>query len=227
MCKQNVRKLGVAVSHGVAVAVGERQVVEADALFGSVGIGRSTRYDDDPRLPAEIQPIEQPVRENEVTEMIDREMPLDAVDQFAVVAAAAVARIADQNIDRELQRPNLLGAGNDGLRIGEFELERTRHALDAIAGRLRPIERATRAQHIGAAQGQHAHRLETDSRGAAGDNGDLVFEVDALGDFLGGRFGIERAPRDVGGRCLFHTTARCERRSAESGNEAPPAKPRR
>ncbi len=57
-------------------------------------------------------------------EMIDREMLLDAVHELAIVTAATISSIANQDVDRRIQRQNRLGACDDGFRIRQLQRHR-------------------------------------------------------------------------------------------------------
>jgi len=71
-----------------------------------------------------VQTCEQPINENEVTEVIDDKVLLDAIDKLPFITATAVTGIADHHIDRRMQLQDRIRAVRDGIEIAEIELQR-------------------------------------------------------------------------------------------------------
>ena len=88
----------MAVSHRIAVVVSHFEIIEQDPALWSVTIGRPARNNYNSPLPGYKQPVEQSVYKNKMAEVIDRKMLLNAVGEFEVIAAAAVARVTHKNV---------------------------------------------------------------------------------------------------------------------------------
>ncbi len=156
---------------------------------------RHAAHDDDAALRRRRHAVEQAVDENEVPQVIDDELRLEAAHLLQL--GQQHAGIADERIDRRRELANRRGARDDGVEVAQLEHDRRRFALDARAGFLAALERAGRADHVRAAQRQHAHRLETYARVAARHDDGLARQVDACRHLLGRRVGCERAARRV------------------------------
>ena len=107
------------------------------------------------------------------------------------------ARVADQHVDLRVERADLARARDHRIEIAELEHDGSRFALHARTRLLAALERARRADHVRAAQREHAHRLEADSGVAPRDDDGLAGHVDACRDVLGRRVGREVAARRV------------------------------
>ena len=128
------------VCQRIAVVAPEREIVKANAALRGPTIRSTAGNHDDTTLPGKIQPVQEPVDENEVTEMIDQEMLLHAIDHGPLVAAAAVACVEDQHVDGRIERPDCLCAVHDRLEIGQLERERRGLAAHAPAGFLGTLQ---------------------------------------------------------------------------------------
>ncbi len=195
-CKQHVGELGLTVRPPRVVAAFPGQVVELDADLRCRANRRAAADDDDPALRRRDDLRQQLIDEDEVPEMVDDELFLDAVDLLEF-GQLHHARIADQHVDRVRSRPHVLGCRDDRREIRQLDDDRRGPPLDAVASIDRLLPRPPRAEHVRAAQRQHSHRLVTDTRVAAGHQRGQARQVDAGGDFLGGRVRPERADRDV------------------------------
>ena len=173
------------VSQRIAVVAPKREIVELNSALGCATVRCTARDYGDAALPGKEQAVEQPVHEYEVSEVIDPKVLLDALDNGPLIAAAAITRIQDQHVDRRIQRPYRLGAADNRFEIGQFERKRCRLAAHALAGFLRTLQRTAGADDPGAAQGQNAHRLETNAGRTARNDGDLAGQVDVLRHLLG------------------------------------------
>ncbi len=211
----------MSVSERIAVVALQREIVEANSGFRRGTIRSAAGDDHDAALPGEEQAVEETVYEHEMAEMIDEKVLLDTVDESARVAAAPIARVQYQHVDRRVQRPYRLGAAHDGVEIGELELQRRRLAAHAPACLRGPLQRPARADDPGAAKRKYPHRLEADPRGAAGYDGNLAGHVDAFCNCLGGRVFIEVAARHArGGNLVVAAAGSGQRRCRERGRQA-------
>ena len=145
------------------------------------------------------------IDEYEVAEMIDCEVLLDAVDDLALPAWRKKPGIADEDIERCIDGANVIGAGNDGVKVSQIELQRRRQAFDTRTSRLRSLQRAARTRYPGTAFRQHSHRFETDSRRAPRHHSELAAQIDACGNLFRRRVRIEIAARYARCRCLLRT----------------------
>ena len=68
-------------------------------------------------------------------------MLLDAVAGFPLAAAAHIARVADQYVECLINRTNRIGARNDRVHVGQFQLQRRCDAGDTVASRLGFLQR--------------------------------------------------------------------------------------
>lgn len=102
------------------------------------------------------------------------------------------AGVAHERVDRHVQRADGRARGDDRVEIRQIQHHRRRAALHGMAGGLAGSAGSRRADHMCAAQCQHAHRFLADARGAAGHDDRAAPEVEARGRLFGGRVRIQR-----------------------------------
>ncbi len=144
--------------------------------------------------------------------MIDDELHLEAAHLLQL--RQKNAGVADERVDRRIERANRFRARDDGVEVAELEHDGRRFTLNARTRLLAALGRARRADHVRAAQRQHAHRLEADAGIAAGDDDGLAGEVDAFRHLLRRRVGRERAARHVLRICAADVGRNGEQRAA-------------
>jgi len=150
-CKQHVGQLGLTIGALVLVTVGGAEIVEFDPLFWSARIRGATRHYDDSALVGHVEASKQAIHKDEMTEVVDHKMLLDAVDEFALTTTAEVAGIAHQNIRRHVQGANCVGTFDHRIKVGQLKRQWRCNADDAIASRLCLLERSARANDVGTA----------------------------------------------------------------------------
>ena len=131
-----------------------------------------------------------------MTQMVDQELDFQAV--LLLKFPQQHAGVADQHVDGRVHGPDRFGTGNDGVEVAEFEHGRRGPALHAGAGVASLFPSAAGADHVGAAQRQHAQGLVTDARIAAGHQGRPARQVEPGSNFLGRGRRPEGAHRHVG-----------------------------
>ena len=97
--KQDIGKLGMPVGQRVAVVGLQREVVETNTGIRRSAVRCAAGDDHDATLPGEEQAIEETIYEHEMTEVIDAEVFLHAIDELAVVAASPVPGVEYQYVD--------------------------------------------------------------------------------------------------------------------------------
>lgn len=113
----------MSVGHPITVVIRKVEIIKQDSVRRCVGIRGPTGDADDSPLFGDKQSIQQTVHEYEVPKMIDDKVLFHSVYQLLLVAAAKVARVADQHIYGHFHRPYALGALHDGLEIAEIEAD--------------------------------------------------------------------------------------------------------
>ena len=94
---------------------------------------RAAAHDHDAPRGSGDDMLEQVVRQQEVAQVIDRELALHAIRELQF-RQAHDARVEDEHVDGCLERRNLVGSGDDAGQVGELDSERRRLARDGIAG---------------------------------------------------------------------------------------------
>ena len=87
----------------VIVVTVKGQIVEQNSPIRSLGIRGATGDDDNPALPGEEHTVQESIYKDEVSQVIDDKMFLDAVDKFAVIAATKISGVTNQYVDGCLQ----------------------------------------------------------------------------------------------------------------------------
>ncbi len=179
------------------------QIVELDAAVGGLPVGHAA---DDHHAPlrGRDDAVQQLGGQQEVSQMVDDELHLDALDLLQ--RGQEHAGVADESIDRHSHRADLPGAGHDGREVTELEDDGCDMACDVGAGVATLFQGTCGADHVRTPQRQDTQGLVADPGIAAGDDHCLAAQIDSLGDGIGGRVGIEvthggldlAAPRRMG-----------------------------
>jgi hypothetical protein len=110
---------------------------------------RHAADDHDTTLRCGHDAVEQTIREQKMAQMIDDELHLDAIDLLQLVQEHA--GVQDQHVDRRLERANLLGTSHNRIEVRELEHDGSGPAFDADARFAASLDRARRADDMGAA----------------------------------------------------------------------------
>ena len=151
---------------------------------------------DDPAARPARQLVEQLFRQDHVPQVVDHEDLLDAVDQ-GEFGEAAYAGIENQHIETRAHSGDCLGASCRRLEISQFQGHRRGVAGNTGAGQARFFQGAASTDHVGTAQGEHAHALVANAGVAAGYQGRFATEVQPLGNLFSGGVGTKRADRQA------------------------------
>ena len=127
-------------------------------------------------------------------QVVDRELPLHAVGQLQL-GQGHNPGVGDQTIQRDIKRSYFLGTGHHRGPVSQVKKHRNRVAVDRGAGGVRLGLGTRDTDYPGAAQRQHAHGLEAESRVAAGNGKGHTTEINASGYFLGGGAIVETTGR--------------------------------
>ena len=176
----------MAVGEKIIVVAAKAQIVEEDPHFRRFGIRGLAGDNHNPALTGEDQAIQYSVDENEMAEMIDDEVLLDAVDQFKVVATTKIAGIAYKNINGCIQGANRFSTGHNRFKIAKVKLHGRRSTDDLVTSSLSSFQRPTRPHNIRASQCEYTHCFKTNSRCAARYDDEFAIQVNSGSNFFRG-----------------------------------------
>ncbi|WP_233580213.1 hypothetical protein [Luteimonas sp. 100069] len=121
--------------------------------------------------------------------MVHDERLLEAAHLFERVENHA--GVADHGVERNIERADRVACRDDRIEIRKIQDDRCGPAFDRRACGLAGGTRTRGADHVRAAQGQHAHGFPADAGVAAGDDDGATAQVETCGGLLGGRARIE------------------------------------
>lgn len=140
------------------------EIVELNAAGRRIAMIAAADHDDAALLSRQ-DPIEQPICKDEMPEMIDDELLLDAVHLLQI--GEQDAGVENQHVYRRMQRLNLVGACDNGREIGKLQRKRRRMTTNASTRLVRRPERAPSADDVRASQSEYPHHFITDAGGGA------------------------------------------------------------
>src|SRR5438477_3081957 len=138
--------------------------------------GRADRYD--AGAAGRLERRVEAGRQREVAEVVGRELQLPAVGRVRL-GRGHHAGVVDEEVQRAVPALDELG---DRLVVGELEVRGGYLVADLVRGLLAGFEVANRDRDLGAGNGQRSRGLDPDPGRAAGHDGALAGEIDALDD---------------------------------------------